>query len=500
MNRRDFLGALSALPASAAGRNDGASRLAADRHRPQYHFLPSANWMNDPNGPIFWKGKSHVFYQYNPNGAFSGTKHWGHAVTEDLVHWKNLPVALTPTPGGPDKDGVYTGCAVIHDGTPTLVFTGVRPEVQMIATSKDPNLAVWEKYSGNPVISSPPAGHEGVGFRDPCVWKEADAWYMVVGSGVKGVGGTALLYRSGDLRHWEYLHPLTIGKMDKSVVSKNLVATGEMWECPDFFPLGDRHVLLVSTMGTVLAFVGIYSDHKFVPQWEGRADFGCDYAPKTMLDGAGRRIWWGWIRERRTVDEQKAAGWSGVMSLPRILSLAPDRSLRMIPVPELRRLRGTKISRRAIEIVPDGLDLIKGAAGDCLEIAAEIDPGNAEQVGLRLRCTPDGSEQTVMGLDRKESVLFSDPTRSSQNPQTTKSIQKGRLKLADGEPLRLNIFVDAPVIEVFANERACLTERTYPTRVDSLGIGLFSGGGKARLRSLDVWRMRAISPNRMTTV
>jgi beta-fructofuranosidase len=102
LNRRDFLGALSALPAIAAGRNDGASRLAADRHRPQYHFLPPANWMNDPNGPIFWKGKSHVFYQYNPNGAFSGTKHWGHAVTDDLVHWKNLPVALTPTPGGPD--------------------------------------------------------------------------------------------------------------------------------------------------------------------------------------------------------------------------------------------------------------------------------------------------------------------------------------------------------------------------------------------------------------
>jgi len=185
LNRRRFLaGCTGAGIASAAETSGIQSKLASDRNRPQYHFLPPSNWMNDPNGPIFWRGKSHVFYQYNPNGAFSGSKHWGHAVTQDLVHWKNLPVALAPTPGGPDKDGVYTGCAVIDQGTPTMIFTGVRPEVQMIATSNDPEMAAWTKYAGNPVIPAPPSGLEVTGFRDPCVWKEDDGWYMAVGSGL----------------------------------------------------------------------------------------------------------------------------------------------------------------------------------------------------------------------------------------------------------------------------------------------------------------------------
>src|SRR6476659_8036409 len=108
------------------------TRLAADQHRPQYHYLPPSNWMNDPNGLIQWRGRYHLFYQYNPNGAVDGTIHWGHAASDDLVHWRGLPIALAPTPGGPDHDGVYSGCALDHDGVPTLMYTVVHPQVQCI--------------------------------------------------------------------------------------------------------------------------------------------------------------------------------------------------------------------------------------------------------------------------------------------------------------------------------------------------------------------------------
>ena len=190
--------------------NPDAARLAADPNRPQYHFLPSANWMNDPNGPIFHNGVFHMFYQYNPHGGFWGTMHWGHATSRDLLHWQHQPVAMAPTPGGPDKEGVFSGSAIIHNGVPTLIYTGVNPEVQCLATSTD-GMKTWQKYSANPIIAGPPKGLTVAGFRDPCVWREGSDWYMVVGTGFRKVGGAALLYRSSDLRKWEYLHPFCSG-------------------------------------------------------------------------------------------------------------------------------------------------------------------------------------------------------------------------------------------------------------------------------------------------
>ena len=214
-------------------------KLAADPQRPRYHFLPPANWMNDPNGLLFWKGKYHIFYQHNPYAPKCDPNHWGHALSEDLVHWTHLPIALAPTPDGPDNVAAGTGCAVDNSGVPTIIYTGFPSQVQCIATSND-DMITWKKHDGNPVLDSPPKGLEVVGFRDPCVWKEKDDCYMLIGSGIKGIGGTCLLYRSKDLIDWEYLHPLCIGD-GKS--------TGDMWECPDFFPLGNKHVLLVSVYG-----------------------------------------------------------------------------------------------------------------------------------------------------------------------------------------------------------------------------------------------------------
>lgn len=481
MRRREFLALASAAPLAAAAVS--ASKLAADPQRPRYHFLPAANWMNDPNGPIYWQGKYHMFYQYNPNGAFWGDMHWGHAVSEDMVHWKHLPMALAPTPGGPDKDGVFSGCAVIDNGVPTAIYTGVNPEVQCIATS-DASLTTWKKYAGNPVIAAPPAGMQVAGFRDPAVWKEGDTWLMALGSGFRGKGGAVLLYESRNLRKWNYLHPLATGRMRAGADAKDPVDSGEMWECPDFFPLDGKHLLILSTERVVKYMLGRYADRKFVPATEGGVDFGSYYAARTMTNTGSRRILWGWLTEGRSAEAQREAGWSGVMSLPRELSLQGSRVV-FRPAAEVEKLRGKRI----------GAD----AGGDCLEVLAEIDPGDAEQAGLKLRAAPDGSEQTLVYYDRVAKRLIVDRNKSSLDPRTDNRAQSGPFLLAAGEPLRLRVFLDGSVIEIFANERACLTARVYPTGPKSAGMGLFTSGGKAKVLSLEAWEMQPISADRLTS-
>ncbi|HEV8636430.1 MAG TPA: glycoside hydrolase family 32 protein [Chloroflexota bacterium] len=460
--------------------------VAGDRHRPRYHFLPPANWMNDPNGLIQWKGRYHLFYQYNPNGPFHGTIHWGHAVSDDLVRWRDLPIALAPTPGGPDQDGVYSGCAVDRDGVPTLVYTGIRPEVQCIATAADagdPDLVAWRKHPASPVIGAHPEGLEVEGFRDPFVWREPDGWCCAVGSGIKGVGGTIFLYRSQDLVRWEYLHELCTGSVDQ---------TGRMWECPNFLPLGGKHVLVISPipLRKVLYLVGTYADRRFTPEAVGVVDEGGSYyAPQVMRDAQGRWLMWGWLREARSEDGSRAAGWSGAMSVPTVLSLAADGALALRPVPELEALRGAHRRRAEVDLAPTGADPLADVRGDRLEIVAELEPGDAAQVGLRLGCSPGGEEETRVVYDRAAGEVRIDRERASLDPATVRDVRGSAVRLRPDGSLKLQLFLDGSVLEVFANDRICLSSRIYPTRADSRGLGLFASGGRARLRAVDVWEM-----------
>ncbi|MGA2742277.1 MAG: glycoside hydrolase family 32 protein [Bryobacteraceae bacterium] len=485
MRRREFLAIAGAVPLAAG--SAPASKLAADPQRPQYHLLPAANWMNDPNGPIYWQGKYHMFYQYNPNGAFWGDMHWAHAVSEDMLHWKHLPIALAPTPGGPDKDGVFSGCAVVDNGVPTAIYTGVNPETQCIATSGG-DLTVWKKFVGNPVIPAPPGGLEVTGFRDPAVWQEGDTWLMALGSGFRGKGGAVLLYESKDLRHWNYLHPLVTGRMKAGVSAKDPVDSGEMWECPDFFPLGGKHLLIVSTERVVKYQLGQYSDRRFQPETMGGIDFGSYYAARTMaMNGTNtgdRRILWGWITEGRSAEAQRAAGWSGVMSLPRELKLFGSQ-VQMRPAAEVETLRGKRL----------GGD----AAGDCMEIQAEIDPGDAPRAGLMLRIASDRSEQTLVYYDRDARLVCVDRSQSSTDKSADRDMQSGPFLLGRGETLRLRIFLDGSVVEIFANDRFCLTARVYPAGPRSTGVALYASGGSARMVSFEAWEMRPISPDRLTS-
>jgi beta-fructofuranosidase len=455
--------------------------LARDPHRPRYHFLPPAHWMNDPNGLIYWKGEYHLFYQHNPNGAFWGSMHWGHAVSRDLVHWEHLPIALAPTPGGPDKDGCFSGCAVDHDGVPTLVYTGVSPEVQCVATSAD-DLRTWEKHPSNPVIAAPPEGLDVTGFRDPWVWREGALWQMLVGSGIRGAGGAVLLYTSPDLRDWSYRHPVCEGAAEE---------TGEVWECPSFFPLGDRHVLIVSPvpLRKSLYFIGAYEDGHFTPEFQGVLDSGGHfYAPQTFLDERGDRLMIGWLWEGRSDVAQRSSGWAGVQSLPRRLTLRPDGQLGMEPIPALQRLRGPHRHWEDLAIVPDSLTRLD-AGSDSLEISAEIDAGGAREVALHVRRSPNGEEETRVLFDRASGRLLIDRERASRDPETSRELHGEPFTLPPGEPLAVRVFLDRSVIEVYANGRACLTTRIYPSRADSLGLALSARGGPATARAVDLWQI-----------
>lgn len=469
--------------------------------RPVYHFQPEANWMNDPNGPIQWKGAYHLFYQHHPHSTLWGPISWGHAVSSDLVSWRHLPLALTPTPGGPDADGCWSGCAVDDHGIPTLVYTGVRKDkasqggyrqMQCIATSAD-DLLSWQKYPGNPVITGPPSEYEAqvTGFRDPCVWRENDAWYGVIGTGVEGVGGAVLLYRSPDLRSWEYLGPL----YTRSREATEPVWTGSIWECPQFFPLGDQHVLLLGVwdegkLNYTVYMTGTYSDGRFTPRVMRRFDLGPDYyAPASMLDNQGRRLVWGWCWEARSRLAQKAAGWAGMMSLPRVVTLGREGLLEVEPVPELTALRREHYAWRDVSLSPAGANPLGAVRGDSLEILACIDLGTATECTLALRMSPGAEEYTVVRYDKATEELTVDRGHASLDPDAHRGVHGGAVPLTEDGCLTLHVFLDRTIVEVYANGRACLTARIYPTRSDSLAAALRVAGGSVNARRLDVWRL-----------
>jgi beta-fructofuranosidase len=498
-NRRQFVAALTSITASRFARVSCAQAalqpdIARDPNRPEYHFLPPHNWMNDPNGPIFWKGKYHIFYQMNPHGAVWGDMHWGHAVSPDMVHWRHLPIALAPTPGGPDSEGCFSGSAVVQNGVPTLIYTGVQNappamvtlhdgndtlrESQLLATAEDDDLLRWKKQT-EPVIAAPPAGMTVTGFRDPCPWREAEGWYMVVGSGVRGKGGCALLYRSQDLRHWEYLHPLAVGKPNGSA-SANPVDTGEMWECPDFFALDGKHCLLYSTEGKVIWTTGDYDPqtHLYTATRTGVLDHGAYYAPKSFLAPHDRRILWGWIQETRPQAEYAAAGWAGVMSLPRVLRIGAQGQLEMHPAAEVEILRGP--AEHAT--VQAGAPFRRTLATLRHELLLHIRLLSNSVVSVRLVRQGEPAWEILVDVPGKTvrcgEIAFPLPGLPWPRPD-------------------LRLFLDGSVIEAFVGGREALTSRIYGPKPDETEIQVAVSGDRSL--PIEMWPLAAISSGRMTT-
>jgi len=455
--------------------------------------------MNDPNGPIFFHGRYHMFHQYNPQAAVWGNMNWAHATSPDLIHWQHEPIAISPTPGGPDRDGVFSGSAILDNGKPTVIYTAVAPpdndaeatlrdgvhtwrETQCLAVAQDDDLLTWKNLP-EPVIAAPPAGLAVTGFRDPCVWREGDNWMLTLGSGVHNKGGMVLLYTSPDLRRWTYLHPLIEGSASRTN-AVNPVDTGDMWECPDFFPLGDKHVLLMSTMGKVHWKVGTYASRRFTPEKEGVVDWGSYYAAKTMLDRDGNRILWGWIPETRPDAALIAAGWAGAMSLPRTLSLSAQGELQSQVAPVARKLRSAHSS-----INPEQDPVARRKILDTLRIrdlAAE----------LELQLQPK-SDHFTLRLQSENGADFA--TISCANQSGSRQLQVNTVTAllagAAGSSVHLHMFLDGSVLEVFANGTIALTARIYQILPGPLRIKLEGG---AELTSLNAWQMTPTSKDRLT--
>jgi beta-fructofuranosidase len=518
-SRRKFLQASASLAMSAATgvalpraltASEAASlcqKLASDPLRPQYHLLPDHNWMNDPNGPIFFRGKYHMFCQYNPKSAVWGNMHWAHATSPDMIHWQHDGIALAPTPDGPDREGVFSGSAVLDNGKPTVIYTGVAPpatpseatlrdgqhvwrETQCLAVAQDDDLRVWKKLP-EPVISAPPAGMEVTGFRDPCLWREGDKWMLILGSGMRSKGGTILLYSSPDLRKWTYLHPLVEGAASgKDTV--NPVDTGDMWECPDFFPLGNKHVLLISTMGKVRWKVGTYANQKFTAEKEGVVDWGSYYAAKTMLDEKGNRILWGWIPETRPDVELIKAGWAGAMSLPRTLSLTPQNELATIVTAAGVLRTGPSEAAQSLDErgpVPAKIAQQRKLVFDSFRIR-----DLAAEVAVMIYSTGD---EFTFRVESEDGTGFATISWAKKPDGYSLRVNDVTATLAtySGDFVNLHFFLDGSVLEVFVNNNTALTARVYRVPSGPLRLKL---EGKAEVVAFAGWQMKPISNDRLT--
>lgn len=475
-------------------------RFDHDRHRPAYHFLPPQNWLNDPNGLLYWQGQYHLFYQHNPNRAAWGSIHWGHAVSADMVNWTHLPVALAPTPNSPDESGCWSGCMVANDGTPTLLYTGVRGPMQAtdqsvcVATSVDKDLVTWQKATQNPVITSRSTPYDLIGFRDPSVWHEGNRWYLIIGAGAEPVGGAILYYTSDDLLHWDYQGPLLTGQQ----LAGFDLWVGSMWECPQLLRFGDDAVLTFSVWDADQTHYSVYvsgtlQDGSFTPQYLAKLDFGdhhC-YAPQSLVDADGRNVMFAWNQEARSVQAQLDAGWSGALTLPRVLSLDTDKRLISVPLPALSALRTNSYVAppdllASVADTPVTLDPLHG---DTLEIAATFMPASSGRLGLLVGCSPDGQEHTRIYYDVDKQEISIDRSQSSldPDPDLQRTTQTGPCPVTPGQTLNLRVFVDRSLIEVFANGRS-LSSRVYPAREDSLGTAVFVEGD-SRLNALQGWHL-----------
>jgi beta-fructofuranosidase len=300
------------------------------------------------------------------------------------------------------------------------------------------------------------------------------------------------LFRSRDLVHWEYRGPFYKSERRWTPESQDCA-------CPDFFPLGDKHVLISHVhrpRNHLQYYIGRFDrqTERFLPESHGYMSWpgGQLCAPETLRDGKGRRIFWGWIMEEGPHDP----AWASVATLPRVLSLGDDNTLRIEPAPELEVLRCNPRHREKLAV--SGELPLHDVRGDCLEISVVIEPSDAKAFGLKVRCSPGGEEQTVIVCSPGEKTLKVELGKSSPNARYTwgKDVvkeQAGPFELKPTEPLRLRVFLDRSVIEVYANGRQCITQRIYPSRADSLGVALVARGGKVNVQSLDAWDISPVN-------
>ena len=517
--------------------------------RTGFHFQPEKNWMNDPDGPLFYKGWYHLFYQYNPDSAVWGNITWGHSVSRDLVHWLHLPLAFVPDHWY-DANGVWTGSATfLPDDRIVMVYTGSTTEAVQVqnlaypADLDDPLLLNWLKSDANPVLLPPP----GIGvkdFRDPTTaWYDAatEAWKLAIGSKDKNHTGICLIYRTHDFITYELLPG----------VLHSVPGTG-MWECIDFYPVSTdsevgldtsvppgpsvRHVLKASLDDDKHDYyaIGTYDPvaEKWVPHdveadvgigW--RYDYGKYYASKTFFDTAKRRrVLWGWTGETDSEQTDLLKGWASVMTIPRtvLFDQKTGSNLLQWPVEEVESLRLSSRDFKNINIGIGSVVPLNISRATQLDIVAEFEIEGQSltatvEADLGYNCSTSGgaagrgvlgpfgflvlsdqdlSEQTAVyfyvarNVDGELETFFcQDELRSSKADDIVKRVYGSVVPVLSDEILTVRILVDHSIVESFAQGgRTCITSRIYPTKaIDAAAkLFLFNNGTRAMVTAKSI--------------
>jgi beta-fructofuranosidase len=488
-------------------------RLSADPYRPIYHFVSPESTMNDPNGLCFWNGRWHLFYQaYPPEDP---RQHWGHAVSDDLIHWRDLPYAIYPDP----EYQCFSGATLVEDDRVIAMYHGTRVG-NMVAVSGDPLLLNWRKVTGGPVIPIPDPAGPPAPYRvfDPCIWKQGDIYYALSGGTLphepSGKRTRAdFLFQSEDLKSWDYLHPFVEGD--------RFTLAGDDGACPYFWPIGDRHILLFfSHMSGGQALLGDYDTtrDKFVVTAHHDFNFG-PFSPGGVHAPSATPGDEGSVIAIFNMNPGKPTGeWNQIMTLPRRLTLAGtgeiDRDALLVePAGDVESLRDEHQHVGATRLPANEEIVLKGVNGNAMEIVAEIDDQGASVVELKVLRSPNREEFTRIAFYRqrgyrnwqrytgwgpdwqrsRDSLITVDNAYASTLPDVeSRAPETAPVFLEPDEPLRLRVFIDKSVVEVFVNGKQCVALRVYPGREDSTGVSLRAQGRDAELRSLDAWQMRAI--------
>jgi beta-fructofuranosidase len=492
-------------------------RFLADPYRPGYHFCTPEDMglPGDPNGAFYHDGRYHLMYLYNRNG--SGFC-WGHISSQDLVHWRHHPDAIGP--GGGDEGCFSGGAFVDDDGTAYLSYWMLWGAKGIgMAASSDRHFDRWTKLDANPVIRSTEWGVTEtkdaggktlfLGSADPSnIWKKDGRYYMLTGNllalnkigrkpdaPIAEQGDRLYLFVSEDLKNWRYLHVFYERNPQWTERSEDNM-------CPSFLPLpsspaggppSGKHLLLfISHNKGCQYYVGDYRNDRFFPAHHGRMSWvdNTYFAPEALIDGKGRQIMWAWLTDNPPTDKHQ--GWSGVYGLPRSLWLGEDGTLRMRPVAELEKLRCQERTWNDVKLADGKTHALEGVVGDSCEVQLEIDLGSAKRCGVRVRASGDGREATLLYYDAGAKQLVFDATNSGGFGR--KVVERAPLALGPGESLKLRVFVDKSVVEIYANDRQAIGRRVYPTQPDSLGVVLFSDGGEATFKKLAAWEMTPSNP------
>ena len=458
--------------------------------RPDFHLSSRVGWMNDPNGFSYYDGKYHLFYQYNPYESKWGPMHWAHAVSGDLIHWDYMPAAMAPDQNY-DNGGCFSGGAtVLDDGRHLLMYTGVQKEelsdgktwefqTQCIAVGDGTD---YVKYDNNPVIAADklPEGCSRFDFRDPKIWKDKDGYfYCVVGNRPADGSGQILLFVSEDGFEWNF----------KSVLAENKNRFGKMWECPDFFELNGKWVLLVSPQfmlpkgleyhngnGT-LCLIGDYDKQfgTFVEKTDQAIDYGIDfYAPQTIMTPDGRRVMIGWMQNWDTCSiRSQEELWFGQMSIPRELQIKNGR-LYQYPIREVEKMRRNKVEYKNVSFTDSiKLDRISGRRID-LEITVRAVDGEKLFRRFAVRFAQDEQYYTSFSFKAYESVLKIDRKFSGS---TRAIVHQRRSKVAwSKKKLKFRIILDKFSAEIFVNDGQQVFTTTIYTDQSAEGITFLADG------------------------